>query len=88
MPDASQCPECGALLPANLPRGLCSRCALLGALELSNGGSQVLQSVTLDVSSAAVSPAPRAPLALPKRFGDYATAQTRLMYWPESLASG
>ena len=33
MPDAAQCPECGALVPASWPKGLCSACALRGALE-------------------------------------------------------
>jgi serine/threonine protein kinase/predicted ester cyclase len=34
MPEDSQCTECGAALPPNWPKGLCSACALLGALEL------------------------------------------------------
>src|SRR5262245_3067249 len=42
MPEASLCPECGAPLPANWPKGLCSRCALQGALEMTGGESKVL----------------------------------------------
>ena len=32
-PTSSQCPECGAEIPPGQPKGLCSRCALQGALE-------------------------------------------------------
>ncbi len=52
MPEASQCAECGAALPPNWPRGLCSPCALKGALELTPfvtadlGGIQPRASVT------------------------------------------
>ncbi|HZO83818.1 MAG TPA: serine/threonine-protein kinase, partial [Verrucomicrobiae bacterium] len=35
MTEVTQCPECGAELGAGTPKGLCSRCALKGALELS-----------------------------------------------------
>lgn len=71
MSQASQCPECGGGLPARPPKGLCPRCALLGALELSNGASQLLQ--TGDVATAAHSrPKPsEGPLWTMKRFGDY-----------------
>ena len=42
MSDPSHCAQCGAVLPAKWPKGLCSRCALQGALELANAESQVL----------------------------------------------
>ena len=67
MPDLSHCAECGALLPANLPKGLCSRCALLGALELSN-------SVTLEFPAEdrpLPPPTPRGQMPTQKCFGDY-----------------
>src|SRR5215831_4839206 len=32
MAELSHCPECGAVLPPDWPKGLCSRCALEGAL--------------------------------------------------------
>ncbi|MEO8428187.1 MAG: WD40 repeat domain-containing serine/threonine protein kinase [Verrucomicrobiota bacterium] len=41
MSDENLCVECGAPLPAELPKGLCSRCALSGALELGNDQSSV-----------------------------------------------
>jgi eukaryotic-like serine/threonine-protein kinase len=33
-PETGRCAECGAVLPPEWPRGLCSACALRGALEL------------------------------------------------------
>jgi len=39
----SQCLDCGAVIPPGQPKGLCATCALNGALELSNGESQVIQ---------------------------------------------
>jgi adenylate kinase family enzyme len=42
MPETVHCPDCGAELPPGLPRGLCARCALRGALELSDGETKVL----------------------------------------------
>src|SRR5262249_7265817 len=44
MPEGVRCGDCGALLPANWPKGLCSQCALKGALGMTGGESQVLQS--------------------------------------------
>ncbi len=38
-PNASRCVDCGSDLPPDLPRGLCSRCALAGALEVANASS-------------------------------------------------
>ena len=71
MPDTGRCLECGGELRPGRPRGLCSRCALLGALELSNGGSQVLQSRTLDASPVPTPPPANGTLTRPKSFGDY-----------------
>src|SRR2546425_10849078 len=36
MPDTNICPECGVQLPIGLPKSLCWRCALKGALALSS----------------------------------------------------
>src|SRR5688500_18855933 len=41
MTETRVCPECGALLPANGPRGLCTRCALDRALAMTHGNSLV-----------------------------------------------
>jgi serine/threonine protein kinase len=49
------CAECGAPLAANLPEGLCSRCALSGALELRSDQSAVAAPLA---SAADLSPAP------------------------------
>ncbi len=43
MPDTKHCAECGELLPAYWPKGLCAQCALDGALEMTHAGSQVPQ---------------------------------------------
>ena len=43
MPDTNRCAECETPLPAYWPRGLCAQCALDGALDMTNAGSQVLQ---------------------------------------------
>lgn len=40
MSDENLCVECGAPLPSTLPKGLCSRCALRGALELRDEQSR------------------------------------------------
>src|SRR5262245_3474339 len=40
MAGVSHCVECGSPLPADWPRGLCSRCALEGALHIEAGGDQ------------------------------------------------
>src|SRR6185295_14143801 len=68
---SSQCPDCGAAIPSGQPKGLCATCALKGALELSNGESQVLQT---EDSAKASPPQPVTPVGqLPtlKYFGDY-----------------
>src|SRR5262247_3395436 len=56
MSDPIHCPDCGAELPANQPKGLCPRCALKGALAV---GEQEVSSSEFRVSS------------LPRAFGDY-----------------
>ena len=71
MPVATQCPECGAPLPANRPKGLCPRCALHGALELSNAGSQVLPREDRANASPAQPATPVGQLPSLKSFGDY-----------------
>jgi WD40 repeat protein/tRNA A-37 threonylcarbamoyl transferase component Bud32 len=43
MPDTNRCAECGVPLPAFWPKGLCTVCAIDGALDMTHGGSQVLQ---------------------------------------------
>ena len=57
-PEPIHCAECGAELPAGLPRGLCSRCALKGALELGGASKPAME----DSACASV---------LPRLFGDY-----------------
>jgi serine/threonine protein kinase len=47
MPETKHCAECGSALPAYWPKGLCAQCALDGALDMTNAGSQVLQVDTL-----------------------------------------
>jgi len=69
--NSPQCPDCGAVIPPGQPKGLCATCALKGALGLSNGESQVLQS---EDSASALSRQPATPVGqLPtlKYFGDY-----------------
>src|SRR6266498_1517705 len=41
MPDSSHCSQCGALLPADCPKGLCPQCGLEQALDLSGDESQL-----------------------------------------------
>jgi eukaryotic-like serine/threonine-protein kinase len=55
MTETTLCPECGALLPANAPKGLCTQCALDRALGMTHGNSLV-QSV--EVPTPAVRPQP------------------------------
>ena len=43
MANTKSCAECGTPLPAYWPKGLCTLCALDGALDMSHAGSQVLQ---------------------------------------------
>src|SRR6185295_14072032 len=53
MTETRHCPECGALLPANVPRGLCTQCALDRALGMTHGNSLVQ---AVEVPSAAAGP--------------------------------
>jgi eukaryotic-like serine/threonine-protein kinase len=71
MPDSSQCRQCGAPLPTDWPKGLCSRCALQGALELSSGPSEALPPEGSEAPSASGQPAAPGPLGTLKYFGDY-----------------
>src|SRR5262245_24960914 len=41
-PESPRCVECGSELPRGHPRGLCPRCALQGAAELSDGQDRVM----------------------------------------------
>jgi serine/threonine protein kinase len=69
--NSSQCPDCGTAIPPGQPKGLCATCALKGALDLSNGASQVLET---ENSANASPPQPMTPVGqLPtlKYFGDF-----------------
>src|SRR4051812_33305558 len=57
MTETRHCPECGALLPANGPMGLCAQCALDRALAMSHGNSLV-QSVEAAIPAAGLQPLP------------------------------
>jgi len=62
MPSAEErCVECGTPLPANMPKGLCSRCALKGALRLSD----------FEDDGELVYTESSTPFLSPKPFGDY-----------------
>lgn len=71
MANSKLCVECGTLLPGYWPKGLCTRCALDGALNMSHAESQTLQSQTQDdrPSGNAAALADDAPP--PSAFGDY-----------------
>jgi serine/threonine protein kinase len=43
MPDMKHCAECGATLPAYWPNGLCTQCAIAGALDMTKTRSQISQ---------------------------------------------
>src|SRR5678815_4447570 len=55
MTETGHCPECGALLPANGPKGLCTQCALDRALGMTHGNSLV-QSVEAPTPAAGPQP--------------------------------
>jgi WD40 repeat protein/predicted Ser/Thr protein kinase len=59
-----RCVECGGLLPANWPKGLCSRCALKGALNLDDFES-------LDSSDETPPSSSSRAFTSPRPFGDY-----------------
>jgi serine/threonine protein kinase len=67
----SLCPDCGAAIPPDQPKGLCATCALKGALELSNGQSQVLQTEASGNASLPQPVTPAGQLPTLKYFGDY-----------------
>ena len=71
MPDSNRCAECGTPLPAYWPKGLCARCALDGALDLTHGGSQVHQLETPALSSGLRPPQSGAENSPLGSFGDY-----------------
>ena len=64
MADDNLCAECGASLPANLPKGLCSRCALTGALGLAPEETAAGQAESQEAPSSIPNPSIR-------YFGDY-----------------
>ena len=45
VPNRDHCVQCGSPLPANWPKGLCSRCALEGALQIENSESKPIEAV-------------------------------------------
>ena len=71
VPDTKHCTECGAALPAYWPKGLCVRCALDGALDMSHAESQILQQKTLIVAADPKSSVPNAANLPLGSFGDY-----------------
>ena len=72
MPETIYCKECGALLPARWPKGLCIYCALDGVLVLAETDTRIH---TSDEPSSSTgkdsSSAGPLPNALGGRFGDY-----------------
>ena len=71
MTETRLCPECGALLPANGPRGLCTQCALDRALAMTHGNSLV-QSVEAPAPAAGPQPLPWMAVNIPLgTFGEY-----------------
>src|SRR5688572_9875310 len=70
MTETRHCPECGALLPANGPRGLCTQCALDRALAMTHGNSLV-QSVEATAAGAGPQPFRCTEDILLGTFGEY-----------------
>jgi WD40 repeat protein/serine/threonine protein kinase len=66
MPKSNCCAECGTPLPEYWPKGLCTQCALDGALDLTHAGSQVRQPEEVVVVAARTPPS--SPLG---SFGEY-----------------
>src|SRR5687767_7299755 len=71
MPDTKSCAECGTPLPAYWPKGLCAQCALDGALDMTNAGSQVHQPEA-PTTPGSLQPAPSTAESSPLgSFGEY-----------------
>ncbi len=71
MSDTRTCAECGAPLPSYWPKGLCAQCAIDGALEMSDGESQVFQAEGPSVPANLRSLQPGVENAPLGAFGDY-----------------
>lgn len=67
MSEAIRCAECQSPLPAHWPKGLCARCAIDGALKITNTSSEIVSQKTA-VAQTASSEADHCPL---DSFGDY-----------------
>src|SRR6188474_1793720 len=68
--EKARCAECGAVLPAGLPKGLCSQCAFDGALEMSHAESAVFPPAAPTVPTESP-PSPEDAASPPESFGDY-----------------
>ena len=76
MKGASHCPECGAAIPPEQPRGLCAQCALKGVLELEAGDSKAASARNAgepseQAASERAAASSRAAATEGARFGDY-----------------
>jgi WD40 repeat protein/tRNA A-37 threonylcarbamoyl transferase component Bud32 len=71
MPDTTRCAECGVPLPAYWPKGLCTLCAIEGALDMSHAGSQVRQAEAPPAPADPQAPQSVVENALLGSFGDY-----------------
>lgn len=65
-----QCAECGALLPAESPQGLCPRCLLKRGLDNPTGATAESLAETM-VETGSAKPASTTPPREGQRFGDY-----------------
>src|SRR5215510_9227454 len=74
MPEVSFCADCGSPLPVNWPKGLCSRCALEGALGLKGNESEVLNSINPADARQTV-PSPKLTESCGERIGRYKLLQ-------------
>jgi WD40 repeat protein/serine/threonine protein kinase len=71
MPDTNRCAECGVSLPAFWPKGLCTVCAIDGALDMTHAGSQVLQPEASAAPASFQAPQSGGENAPLGSFGDY-----------------
>ena len=71
MPDTNRCPECEMPLPEYWPKGLCARCALDGALDMTNAASQILQPEPPATPASLPAPSLSADSSPLGSFGDY-----------------